>query len=66
MTNRKTNQFGLKNDYTVNNNISHIIVNSTDYNDLVRDIEELQEDIANAPTEAIKLKKSEKLSEKQQ
>lgn len=58
-------QINIQGDYH-ENNISHIIVNSTDYNDLVRDIQELQEDIQNATTDEIKLKKSGKLSEKQQ
>ena len=47
-------------------NISHIIVNSSNYNELVRDIQDLKEDIQNASTDEIKLKKSEKLSEKQE
>jgi len=47
-------------------NISHIIINSSNYNELVRDIQDLKEDIQNASTDEIKLKKSEKLSEKQE
>ena len=53
-------------DYNDNRVISHIIVNSIDYQRLCDDIAELQEDIKNAATDEIKLKKSGKLSEKQQ
>lgn len=47
-------------------NVSHIIINSTDYNELLKDIKDLEEDINNSSSEEVKLKKTEKLIEKRQ
>ena len=46
------------------NNISHIIINSVDYKNLLEEIEDLKEDIADISNPERKQKKIDKLAEK--
>lgn len=54
----------LGNKETHQYNINHIIINSSDYNELLADINDLEDDINNSSSEEVKSKKREKLTDK--